>query len=120
MKSKQEIFTASYTRMLAQGEPSTDGKSCIYRKPNGHGCAIGVLISDELAALYDSGDNDTIFRCVDLYIEKTPSWIKDNVNFLSDIQCCHDNYYHLPTAEWLVKFKIGMAEVARQYGLHIA
>ena len=41
----QEIFDKSVTHMIAQGQQSTQGKSCKYRSAAGS-CAIGCLFPD--------------------------------------------------------------------------
>lgn len=49
MATKQETFDTVVAHLRSQGAKSAseDGRSCLYRGPNGLKCAVGALISDD-------------------------------------------------------------------------
>ena len=46
--SNQEAFDLVVEKLVAQGEPSMQGESCVYLDSKGNRCAAGHLVPDEL------------------------------------------------------------------------
>lgn len=82
----QEIFDTVAEHLFSKGGPALDeGENCVYRTPDGRMCAVGRLISDELAALGNGASvMSLIQRAKDKEI-KVPEWLHENESLLTDL-----------------------------------
>jgi hypothetical protein len=91
---KQEIFNKSYLGLKTQGKPAKSKYgSCHYIDDCGNKCAIGHLLSDEIAKHWEKNysDDSSIRSVIKQDGFGTKPWMKDDVAFLSALQKCHDN-----------------------------
>jgi hypothetical protein len=86
---KQEMFNIAITKLWEQGVQCTnkDG-NCIYHNDLGHRCAVGWLLSEEVATKYAYSGcvRELIYTAGD----ELPSYIKQNMDFLNQLQLVHD------------------------------
>jgi hypothetical protein len=87
----QEILDTVARHLFAQGRPARDpvSGSCQYRTSDGLKCAVGALIPDEMYR----PEMDTIWCSVASEIVDEfdlPSWMRENVSLLNDLQKVHD------------------------------
>jgi len=103
----QEVFDASVSHVIEQGEPSiSDGGSCLYRSNKGNlACAAGVFLTDE-QAIDMEGEYWTAF--------KNPSrgWHEE---LIDDLQSDHDN--NIKSIAFVEKFKIEAKRTAERFNL---
>jgi len=101
--TRQEVLNFVVTAMRKQGKLSytvtTDGKNCKYRSEDGCKCPVGHIIPDEHYLPIFEGKR--IFAIIDI-LENTM------LNFLTNIQYCHDNN-HVTT---LAEFEYRLRELA--------
>jgi hypothetical protein len=118
--NKQEIFNKSYLALKAQGKMSSIDNYCIYHnKSTGDCCAVGHLISKEIANEWDSLDGSTAITDI-IKFEKAriEPWMKTNVIFLKDLQVAHDGLHfgwNHPKFGFEAKFR----KLAENYGLTV-
>lgn len=108
--NRTEIINRVKTHLLAQGGKAVDDNGfCTYRGINNSMCAIGCLISDEVAQAWgsytvkgviDAQTNDNIDY-------KIPDWVYEHKELLVHLQCIHDQYNdawpitHKPWSEYI-------------------
>ena len=87
--NRQEALDKAYLGLMDQGCRSTNNKgSCLYRGPNGLKCIIGMLVDDEIAAIWDATDDSEIGS---ILIPSEYEWIADDLGFYSLLQSIHDS-----------------------------
>lgn len=98
----QEIFDKALNAVVKQGKKSSTidlfGKEqCVYHKSRRVRCAIGHLVSEQKAKLFDDtltkyklGGNVWSLCDQDDLKPIIPQWFRDNLCMLSDIQSAHD------------------------------
>lgn len=126
MFNRQEIFDNAVRGVVEQGKPSMrDGgygnDICAYRSDDGSSrCALGWSIPDEKYSgelmegstpgiSYSEGPN--LVACS---VEATT---QEDIQFLTDIQQCHDNFHCAKPELFVPMFIAGMTHVAAKYGL---
>lgn len=83
----QEIFDTTYDAVMAQGVPSTHQGTCKYRGENGTKCALGFLIDDETASLWDKQHSNI----TGILPRMIPDHLWPHLDLLYQIQMCHDD-----------------------------
>ena len=97
--TEQEVFDKVAPHLLTQqvaaygpnpnpGDES-QGKSCLYRGPNGTMCAVGCLIPDEVYNPVMEGSG--VENLLDAYEEELPDLVP-HVDLLVRLQAVHDRY----------------------------
>lgn len=114
--SPQEIFTTSVTALWKQGRRAGRqriGSSfvCQYLADDGARCAVGWLLDDDTARLFDSYSDTSI---AGIPAEDLPEWMLDNMELLVDLQSLHDDYL-AEVSDFLPK----AAEIADRHGLEM-
>src|SRR6478609_7642649 len=104
----QETFDFVVGKLREQGKPAMDdnGTQCVYGKPGAERCAIGHLMP--VGSNYRQ--NIAVLMKENL-VERS-----DNVEFLSDIQLCHDRSAGL--LSWKSDCARALVDIARFYGLN--
>ena len=108
-------------RISLQGKACVNSEgNCVYRavvtQPDGTqkrlGCAVGILLDDKLAEEFDASELP-----LEVIIEKlsVPSWMRDNVKLLRDLQRAHDIS---GDENWLSFWKQSMMIIAERYSLN--
>jgi hypothetical protein len=128
--NRQEIFNKAYLGILAQGQCSTNvAGGCVYRNKDGMACAVGQLIDDDTAKLWDSQDDTSI--CAIYHNAQPddedegsglvmPDWVCSNIELLDKIQSAHDVLREYKNPEsFRIHWKTLMADVAEIYKLEI-
>jgi hypothetical protein len=93
-KDKQEIFEYVVTFLNKQGEISEKDDCCAYRGSNNTKCAIGCILDDKY---YDPlMEGLCLYDLIRKF--KLPKFIKDNYEFLFELQDIHDY-----SGNWKVK-----------------
>lgn len=111
----QEIFETIVKHLFSQGERSTvllpnrSEYSCAYRGANGHKCAVGIVIPDDLY------DPEMEGLCVDVIISdhKELKFLKPHLAVLSELQLVHDFDKSWKTSETLrqrIREVVGLLE----------
>lgn len=115
----QEIFNKSYLGLLKQGCKAAEddyGNGCMYRTPEGHACAVGLLIDDETAEEWDH------YGGVKSVIEKlgndAPEWLVDNQRLLCEMQSAHD-LSPIYKADFLENIREAFARIAEGHNLEV-
>lgn len=83
-----EIIDYVEAHLIKQGKRSISDRTCKYRDDAGNACAVGCLVDDEAAALWDSAIPSGIYTIIDDY--ETPSWMKKHDKLLKSLQQVHD------------------------------
>ena len=92
----QEIFNTVSIHLINQKQCSRDINVCLYRGPNGLKCAVGCLIPDDM---YDSKmEGKTIFTILVEF--KLPSYFKENIKLMSNLQNVHDSCIEHETTDY--------------------
>lgn len=97
----QEIFDTVAKHLFAQGhrsinfEPApgyADDAVCQYRAPDGSRCAVGALMSDDLynPEFEGKGIEGLVNEDHNKLIYQFPTWMRDNLYLLRDLQRVHD------------------------------
>lgn len=112
----QEVFNKVYLAIIAQGEPSSDGKNCLYRGPNGLKCAAGHLVPD------DKYDPDWETFDVPYIVRKGKLDFGVPTAFVQSLQNAHDNAEcdggkHFKGADFISRFTSRMKGIAKMYNL---
>ena len=128
LTNKQEIFNEVYTKLVKQGQPSSENGLCRYRGPEGARCAVGWLIPDE--------DYHESFECLgvgtlleELESSRLKSFLENHRELLMDLQQAHDSAipsedyeddpdFPLPKP-WLQTWKEEMEQIAQRHKLTI-
>lgn len=112
----QEIFNIAFINVIAQGcRSSTSDGSCKYRGPDGLKCAVGFMIDDETAAVWDT--MGSIEDIVYTHRESLPSWVVDNRSLLNAIQGAHDGAGQ--PESFVESFTKAMTKIANRFQLEI-
>jgi hypothetical protein len=117
MSIYQEIFDKVYTHLEQQGEASAlETGACLYRSEDGKMCAVGCLIIDED---YNSDfEGNSVFELIEDYgwkPEGVSRMTPKMVEFLTDLQCAHDEALDGGSiGEWHKE----MALIAKSHGLN--
>lgn len=89
----QEIFDKVYLGLKAQGKKSMqmDGKTprCRYHTDSGAKCAVGMLVSDEIAVHWDNNYMG-IHSIVNSDVMGVEPWMVEHVELLGKLQRMHD------------------------------
>lgn len=120
----QAIFDVAAPRLLKQNARSVsdnDDKACLYFKPNGHGCAVGLLFADREDIKQDVLErklNGTSVhkltrhsQLVQDFFGGMDNFEKNLGHFLIALQAIHDEC--IPN-EWHKR----LTELAKEYGLN--
>lgn len=110
---RQKAFDIMVTALREQGRRSMNYRQtvCLFRGENQNKCAIGHLIPDDLydacfdeaSTLYDIMENN-------IMIKTYGEWERGDLQFLSDMQLCHDNE---DLKDWEPTWKA----IAEKYGI---
>ena len=113
----QEIFTTAYLGVMTQGRASLNhAGTCKYRGQNGAKCALGFLIDDATASVWDDpGANITKIHLLGL----TPEWMRPHIELLGAIQACHDDAIFGRYDSFSQNFHDRMAVVASNFNLNL-
>jgi hypothetical protein len=115
------MFDKAYLGLKAQGfkqavviKANGYDLSCVYRGPNDTKCAVGHLISDELARSIEGRSVETLRGSPEEALLKAELGItsQDDLCFLEDLQECHDS-----TAAY--RLAKDLAEFAHKYALTV-
>ena len=96
--NRQETLNKVVTFLRKQGEPAMNpvGGACYYITSDGLRCAVGCLLTADLASrfdLFDDGGVDAIFaEHLDVFRESFPDATEEDVEFLSALQDVHDQW----------------------------
>lgn len=113
----QEIFTTAWVKMTAQGHRSYKiGFGCMYRAPDGSACAVGCMLDDDTARLFDGQPHSGIGSIAQDEAVAVPDWIKANLPLVEAIQIAHDNADRLG---FVPMFQARMHSVAVEFGLQV-
>ena len=113
--SNQEAFDLVVEKLVAQGEPSMQGKRCVYLDSKGNRCAAGHLVPDELITKLATIGCGWHIICSDVPEAKE---IADQ-KFIVELQEAHDapalspNNYH----KWRTGWVSNMRAVATRHGI---
>lgn len=91
--NKLEIVHKVKAHLLAQGEPARserNSKMSVYRNSKNQSCAVGCLVSDEVAKSWGMDNCDPVINLAEDF--KLPEWMLDYVPLLSRLQYIHDKY----------------------------
>lgn len=109
----QEIFDTVAKRMIAQGRPSMNGDTCMYRSEDGAVCAVGAAIRDD-----EYGDFMELRSVEDIEMEgDLPERLVPHIRLLKDLQEMHDS---LCAAEWQERIRDELEGVAVMHNLSTA
>ena len=105
--SNQEAFDLVVEKLVAQGEPSMQGESCVYLDSKGNRCAVGHLVPDDLISkVANVGCGWNI-----IYIDVPETQEIANPKFVIALQEAHDTtalnpgrYYNWRTG-WVSKMR---------------
>ncbi|MDH7796396.1 MULTISPECIES: hypothetical protein [unclassified Beijerinckia] len=112
-EQKQDYFDRAVGGLLKQGTRSLRKKDeddifCMYRSPQGHKCAVGMLIPDDkYSPKFDNGD-DVMLEAV---LTEGLGVGLENFDFFRDLQKVHDKSQ---VSEWPAHF----AKFAGENGLN--
>lgn len=111
----QELFDKAYKGVVAQGKQAYHN-GCKYRTADGLKCAIGFIIDDATAKIWDQiGALDEVKNS--FYPEDLPDWFKEHFVLLESIQMVHDG---APTGDTFIKyFEEAMAGLADRFHLKV-
>ena len=88
----QEIFNTVINHLYTQKKKSIENKQCLYHGPKNTKCAVGCLIPDELyLPEFDTTNSASVLGITMHYPKNVPSYFKDNLRLLGDLQRLHDN-----------------------------
>lgn len=86
----QEIFDTVAVHLFDQGQRSVDNRFCRYHNDTGLKCAVGILVpEEEYFSEMDQG-NKTIKNLIELYPDKFPDWMSENLGLIQGLQSVHD------------------------------
>lgn len=113
--TQQEILDIIVVKLKAQDAPgwredpeNQFNSRCVYRNEKGHGCAVGVLLTDEQAAEFDqmANINCTAFSSI-LYTspEIVPKVLRRHEPFLTQLQVLHDTSVDAPEGQFYQRFR---------------
>jgi RNA processing factor Prp31 len=116
----QELFDKAYLGIIAQGRPAmTDTKGCAYRTTDGLKCAVGFIIDDETARIWDKfGSIEDVQEGLLSLEERLPEWAETHFDMLVEMQTIHD-YCSYVEQEFISYYKYEMSKVAEKYGLKV-
>lgn len=86
----QEIFDTVAVHLFDQGQRSVDKHFCRYRNNDGLKCAAGVLIPEEDYFPEMDQGNKTIKNLIELYPDRFPDWMSENLGLIQGLQSVHD------------------------------
>jgi hypothetical protein len=119
---RQAIFDFVWAALTQQGERCVekDDDYCIYRGDGGKCCAAGWMIPDsEYKQEWEGESVITPSECCDEWIVTGPSkWFEAkgfDVQFISDLQDCHD----LAEGDFVPEFQGKMRKLAAEYNLTV-
>ena len=108
--TQQEMFDKALLGVVKQGALSKNEYGlCLYRTKEGYACAVGQLIDNKTAKLWDTLEDSGIKN---IPLDWLPTHFVDNINFLGDMQKAHDN------SETLQGFISAMQVLASRYTLN--
>lgn len=89
----QAFFDKAVGAVVAQGKPSMNETSCLYRGPDGTKCVIGHMLTDEQLSKYAIVENSTPESWGEsILMELLPcEHMSDAQNFMSLLQEAHDD-----------------------------
>jgi hypothetical protein len=94
----QQLFDRVWQRFVVEGAPRSgvpcDGAfSCMYRGPGGAACAVGVLVTDDECAGWDTARGIEAHGPTVGYLKQNrmlPVRLRDHLDLLSALQSAHD------------------------------
>ena len=114
---RQELLTKAYKFLIEQGEKGVDDQDyCSYRGVNGTMCAIGCLISDEVAEEW--GYRTIRGAVADPHIN-VPDWVEEHKLLLEDMQISHDSYNFSVNGDFKEYITACFTRIANKYRLTI-
>lgn len=148
----QEIFNKVWHHMIAQGKPARQKRleavGCRYLTDDGRKCAVGCLIPEETAKIWDAFESPDIQNILNMatFAEtgegdeedfvsyeiaefdkdaaKPPAWMYENNRLLGDLQHAHDFWtpetdHELQSVYKTETIKKKLAEAASNHNLSI-
>ena len=88
-----KIIAKVKAHLLAQGEPARHPNNkhvSVYRNAKNQSCAVGCLISDEVAQAWGTDNCDII--AVIIKNHRVPDWMLEHEDLLTRLQRIHDRY----------------------------
>jgi hypothetical protein len=87
----QEIFDEVTKHLFDQKAASlNEFGGCVYRGKDGFKCAVGALISDELALVHNGASVVKLIHLAEDEGVTVPNWMTENLSLLTDLQTVHD------------------------------
>lgn len=124
LTTPQAIFDVAAPRLLKQNARSVrdnDDRVCLYFKPNGHGCAVGLLFADREDIKQEVLDRElngvTVYQLINTvplvadFFGGLENFKKSLCMFLTSLQAVHDQC--IPN-EWHKR----LTELAKEYKLN--
>ena len=115
---QQELFDTVAEALLKQGCSSINAAgTCVYRSPDGHKCAAGFLIPDEL---YDSRMEFQSFGSLlnDPLFVGVLSFLEPHKGLITDLQIVHDEWSGQDNPElWRTGIVKGLKVVSARWNL---
>lgn len=113
MKTEQRLFNEALAHIRKQGKPSIDDdNACLYRSPEGLGCAFAPAIKHYDPDMEDSTAN----HLLENHKEDLYDWVHDvDTNFALDLQNAHDCNSKAPN--FMVEFENSMGYLVDKWGL---
>ena len=111
--TEQEIFNRVWAHLNKQGHQAF-GKygSCQYRTSNGDACAVGCLLDDATATLFDAKPNPNIADIFKSTPDLVPTELHPHIAFLDNLQNIHDRKYVGMDGTWLENWQRTMRRLA--------
>jgi hypothetical protein len=119
--TRQEAFDHVVEFLWKQHRPARKlYGSCAYINAKGSMCAVGCLLPIAVAEAFEavelSNGSTSISALSEADIDIVPQYMKDDIDFYSDLQTAHD-CIHLNDGTFAEQFIPNMTRVARKYKL---
>lgn len=85
----QQILQKSYDALKAQGYRCVYGGKCVYSDFNGGGCAVGVLLEEDLAQNWTLKGYGAVHSILET-VPDLPEWFIQHQDLLFQMQDAHD------------------------------
>lgn len=119
--NSQEIFNTVATHLFTQGKQARTHPyhgRCAYRTDEGLTCAVGCLIQDYYEPEMDILENADIQSIYNVFNDKLPEWIGENIKLLMFLQTVHDSCKSWTSPDMMKKnLIIGAKDFALDYSI---
>ena len=117
--TEQEIFNRVWAHLNKQGHQAMGNHSiCRHRTLSGDACAVGCLLDDETAILFDE-ENVSIAETFRLTPDLVPTELHPHIAFLKSLQDIHDREYREMAGTWLENWQSEMRRFAKVRDLNV-